>query len=770
MYSGSASTTPAALTTTARGNIYGRKTVIKELEEVFRKGKHTPEGRLDELTPKEKKHIINKNMLAARQRWVTQNREKSEALAAIAVSSSTGGSDDSENEDPPETAQPRRGLAHSCEPTISNKIERNGSVEQRANRTYSNTTSNRIIPNPPRNPPPSLTNPLGTSHSTTALAAGAKTQPMQKVASKEGNVKKECSGNIAAASKMKKIFKFKPKKKKRRTKKMTSIPTTRVGSIKGDKAGISKKGIRMVTQKSMSDSYLSINNVLMRTSSLEDEITSVPTCSLEYQNVFDNPEFAKYTQKPPSRSNTSSPMEASKPPKPLPRLSFPTVGKVSMLSTGSDRETDPEAPSPFQTKMSVVSPLMSSSPNSDCLTPVLTSPLMNDDDISSSVLLHSKKTSLPQICLELGDNSASNQKRTKERLAKTTSCNPDANGWGINRRDSSQKQKELRRGVCSEGPQEDYVSNSSILETIAPQPMADLLHANSLGNARDSYRLSATYLKLLPSLLEQDKMSQESAERREGGQKQTLPPPVSGPQKVNSVPSLNGYDSTDCETPPLEDCQLYHEVVLEDRFLTRSTTPSSSIQTRTPKPEQEEVLRRNPQYIAVTVKTAANKKRKPSVPKKFKYQMVAIGEDGDPKLRGKDGVGSDTAKHLPVGTSSDQQQPLSTSPFETRQSPTDNSHRYYVNRNSLGMMRNSKELPTTMLKTVDPYTGKIIWHEYVEIDENEINQIAKSMGVSPTNISLSTPDNLDSGTLSSSSEDSKKDDEENDEQVETLIT
>ena len=763
MYSGSASTAAAPTTSPRGNNLSGRKTVIKELEQVLKKGRHTPEGKLDEVTQKEKKHLINENMLAARQRWLTQNRDKCEALAT-AVGSSTGGSDDSENEDLPTLPQ-RQGLTHSCEPGISSRIERNESIELRANRAYSNT--NRIIPNPPRIPPPSLTNPVAVTHSTTAPSARGKTQPVQKVVSKQENGKKDSSGNNAAASKMKKIFKFKPKKKKkRRTKKMTSIPPTRASSAKQEKITITS-GTRMIAQKSMSDSNLAIHNVLVSTSSLEDELNSASTpihYSLGYQNIFDNPDF---TKKPTSRSNTSSPMETSltnKPPKPLPRSSGPTVGKVSMFCMGSDHETDPETPSPsFQTNISVVSPLMPSSPNSDCLTPVFTSPLLIEDDTTSFV---HKKTSLPEIRLQHGDDSAGVQKRgTKERLSKTTSYNPGASGWEIKRRGSSQKQKELRRGVCSEGPhEEDYVPNSSILETIAPQPMADLLSVNSLGNSRDSYRLSAAYLKLLPSMLEQEKMSE--AEKNKSRQNQSIPVL----QKVRTVPSLDIYDTKPCDTPPLlEDNQIYHEIVLEDRLLTRSVTPSSSSPTLTPKQEEQEESHKRLQYIDVTVKTAADKKRKPSVPKKFKYQMITIDEGCDPQILGKEDVGNYAAKISPDDNFSEQQQPLSTSTLEMRQSPSDKSdqeHRYYVNRNSLETMRNSKEFPTTMLKTVDPYTGKIIWHEYVEIDEEEIDQIATSMGVSPTNISLSTPDDLEAST---SSEDSRKDDKENKQHVSAAV-
>jgi hypothetical protein len=54
---------------------------------------------------------------------------------------------------------------------------------------------------------------------------------------------------------------------------------------------------------------------------------------------------------------------------------------------------------------------------------------------------------------------------------------------------------------------------------------------------------------------------------------------------------------------------------------------------------------------------------------------------------------------------------------------------YYINRKSLIAVESCKDLPTTMLSTVDAATGKVIWHEYVEIDEDKIDKMANYLGL-----------------------------------------
>ncbi len=753
----SSATASAAMSTATSGNLSGKKkTVINELEKVLMKGRFTPEGKQNDRTEKEKKQIINENLLAARQRWLTHNRIKTESIAALAAaSSSAGGSEESEDDEPPMMVQ-QRGLTYSCEPALNTRIEKMDTIEVRANRAYSNTTfPQRIIPKPPNNPPPPLNVQVGTSPAGSAsVSPNVRTQAAHKTPKE---TRKESSSSSATTSKMKKIFNFKPKKKKkRRTKKMTSIPPTRTGSVKGARS--SKGEGRLPAQKSMSDSSLAKLNVLVSTSSLEEDgLIPINVPSLGYQNVFDNPEFAKYTQKSPNRSNTSSPMEVSlsaKPPKPLPRsvANGESLGRTNMISTGSERDTDQETPPPYHTKIPIISPLLSSSPNSECLTPAFPLPL-DDDGITTD--------SIPPIEIHAEDstNTISRPRiNTKERLTKTVSCNPDSSGgWDIKRRGSSLKQKELRRGVCSEGPAEDddeddeYITIPAALGVGAfhnselHRANKDFLSVRGKVNSKDSKRLSAEYLKLIP--LETDSNPSSPSSSRQTTKRR--PPPPRPLQKVKTVPAFSDHPQLRSrKTSQGIDTNYNSADSPTDRQATRSASPSQSTdQFQSQKYHMESSIstQRNLQYISVSVNTS-EKKRKPSVPKKYKYQVVNIDENGDPRMTQSTDVGNQSTEQQESSAArpelfSQGQQPttnLASTGENTSSGNSNVEHRYYVNRNSVQIPENSDNLPTTMLKTMDPLTGKIIWHEYVEIDEEEIDQIASRMGVSPSNITSTT--------------------------------
>ena len=256
MSSSSSASTEAAMTIAASGNISGKQNVMKELEKNLMKGRQTPEGRLDDLTEKEKKQVIHENLLAARMRWFMQNKEKADVEAAVTpASSSAGGSDESEDDKPPRMQQ--QGLTHSLEPAVTTRIEKIDDIQTRVNRAYSNASFHKIIPKPPRNLPPSLTNPVEVSSTThSGVSAEAKT-PVAQRAPKNSDAKKPSSEGSAATSKMKKIFKFKVKKIRRKTKKMTSIPPTRAGSVKGEKtrAGESRNAGRLAGHPETSEPF-----------------------------------------------------------------------------------------------------------------------------------------------------------------------------------------------------------------------------------------------------------------------------------------------------------------------------------------------------------------------------------------------------------------------------------------------------------------------------------------------------------------------------------
>ena len=790
MSSSSSASTEAAMTIAASGNISGKQNVMKELGKKLMKGRQTPEGRLDDLTEKEKKQVIHENLLAARMHWFTQNKEKADVeAAATPASSSAGGSDESEDDEPPRMQQ--QGLTHSLEPAVTTRIEKIDDIQTRVNRAYSNASFHKIIPKPPRNPPPSLTNPVEVSSTThSGVSAEAKT-PVAQRAPKNSDAKKPSSEGSAATSKMKKIFKFKVKKIRRKTKKMTSIPPTRAGSVKGEKtrAGESRNAGRLAGQKSMSDSILTKQNVFMSTSSVEEEMRSLPihTPSL-YQNVFDSPEFAKYTQKPPSRSNTSSPLETSqqmKKPKPLPRSSISggSMGRTPKISTGSERETDLETPPPLHSRMTVISPLICSSPNSahsDSLTPVFTSQQLQEEDISFT--LNEPNGSPQEQQLE---NKLDCIINTKQRLGKTVSCNTETSGFVLKRKGSSQKQKEFRGGICSEGPlEEEYIRMSTITDCSTlenrPQLAKNFLSVSNLEAYRDSQRDSAAYIKLLPNLLE---LGREPSTTKEAVRDMPKPAP-SKPQlqKMKTIPSL-GFHGLKNNNRTFTPHNPYHEQGVHSEYghPIRLENPPRSSPELVPKKDKVDPptpFKRKVQYTAVTIE-AAGKQRKPSAPKKYKCQTVTLSENGDVFMIPNAESGEKTVLETPadeqIGETgrrkiSEQRHPLLSPSPAGRWSPLDNSwmeRRYYVNRDSLRIVKISKELPTTMLKTVDPETGKVLWHEYVEIDEEEIDQIASSMGISPTNIPSEPPEKLEV-LLSLKSKDSQKDDKTESEEAASI--
>lgn len=156
--------------------------------------------------------------------------------------------------------------------------------------------------------------------------------------------------------------------------------------------------------------------------------------------------------------------------------------------------------------------------------------------------------------------------------------------------------------------------------------------------------------------------------------------------------------------------------------------------------------RRKIQYTPVTIE-ASTKKRTPSVPKKFKYQTVTLSSEAGNKSAVEEPANTNkatTPKQAEMFEISDRQDSdaemplfpkgehpllkLSSSSSVARHDGL-GERSYYVNRKSLIALESCKDLPTTMLSTVDEVTGKVIWHEYVEIDEDQIDKMANSAGV-----------------------------------------
>lgn len=168
------------------------------------------------------------------------------------------------------------------------------------------------------------------------------------------------------------------------------------------------------------------------------------------------------------------------------------------------------------------------------------------------------------------------------------------------------------------------------------------------------------------------------------------------------------------------------------------------------KPRQE----RKFQYTSVTVGPSP-KRRVPSVPKKFKYQTVTLsGKTGKAtveetsvadensgyreRMRTPEKAEQTSARQSESDQASDVTIPslpkgehplVNLSAAATAMALRQNECSFYVNRKSLIALESCKDLPMTMLSTVDSNTGKVIWHEYVEIDEDKLDKMANSVGV-----------------------------------------
>lgn len=149
------------------------------------------------------------------------------------------------------------------------------------------------------------------------------------------------------------------------------------------------------------------------------------------------------------------------------------------------------------------------------------------------------------------------------------------------------------------------------------------------------------------------------------------------------------------------------------------------------------------QYTSVTVDTNP-KKRTPSAPKKFKYQTVVMGDESHGTTvseteNPRSNEGNNIVRRKLSESSKERHSPdVSTPPVKKAQHPLldlsvsalrQSERSYYINRKSLIEIESCKDLPTTMLSTVDVATGKVVWHEYVEIDEDQIDKMANSFGV-----------------------------------------
>ena len=744
----STSSAPTSAQTATVSPKNSEKKVMKVLEKKL-KGKtpvkESPKSSQASLTVKQ---VINENMLAARARWLTQNKDKEEEIDVNASMSCGGGGSVSGESDFEEIRGRRLALSHG--PSKNIQLDDNKDIEPSETRGFSDSVPNALILKTQQTQTSSTTNKAG------AIASGPKIFRGGKQSS--DGVKKESSVS-STSSAVKKLFGFKPKKKRKRTRKMTRIAPTRVGSVKGvesEKKNGGRSG-NTVMEKSMSDSAIVIQKVRAFTSSAEDE--PMHMSSHGYQNVFDNPQFAKYTQQHQQRhdshSNTSSPSDnlQTKKPKPLPRPNIHgnTIGRCS---TESDQE-------PVLETLPAISSITTNSLNSahmGCLTHVrsLSQHLSEGVDITSVGYIYDSENSLGKIHSERsGSCTRSGSMEPKESLGKTVSYNPDS--MVLLRSGSSRKQKELRRGICSEGDQNEFDLEDEYIEMKSISLLKDTTPSSV---STDTERQSVYYLEILPNLHElepkknsplikpQSKMETSSRESK-GGVKSEKPHLLEHHHKVNTVPSISINSTRNVKTPLVLGKTPPEESHAEGSKSTLSTTPpkSNPIFAKSDNQEFLKPSRRKFQYTPVMVE-AAGKQRELSAPKTMQYQTVTLDNKNE-KLKVTEreekelheklttptvlGPLEERRENLKVDSTSQdpkvKQHPLVSS--QARRSPMRSvrAERNYVNRESLVVMENLMNLHTSMFSTVDPITGKVQWHEYVEMDEDEIDRLAASIGM-----------------------------------------
>ena len=487
--------------------------------------------------------------------------------------------------------------------------------------------------------------------------------------------------------------------------------------------------------------------------------------SLGYQNVFDDPQFSRYHKPPEDRSMTESPsdqMKQVKKPKPLPRKSF---GDISQNSTGSQElevgtlntfyPISPLAFSPIQ-----ISP---NSANSESSIPVFntTLPTRNRSCDFNRPESYSSIDAVDMndfIGSEKEDSVSGYHEDFKKPLGKTTSCNPVGEGWVPIRRQSTE-QKMLRRGVCSDGDQDDICDDYIKMASVSFLNLTNSVNKESafVGEGlTDINRLSTAYLKIITDRVSSSESGHhpnrdpDSSSIMESSNEIKIPT-HRGLHEENTDPSLI-VSSTQGDDGLSQSLPLN---IMTKTQLQESSTPPSQVYIQEEEEEDTSKLttagqkqpQRKFQYMPVLVEKKGNKKQAPSVPKKFKYQTVTLNEEGknstikeletvdvEASLNPGSLLGAtkqnSSKEDYEVAFSPNGEHPLlNLSSDATQLSFHKGERSYYVNRQSLIVLENSKNLPSTMLSTTDPITGKVIWHEYVEIDEEDIDKMASSVGV-----------------------------------------
>lgn len=245
-------------------------------------------------------------------------------------------------------------------------------------------------------------------------------------------------------------------------------------------------------------------------SSSESEFTSSTESNRSYQNIFEDEAFARFDKRP-KQSRSLEGAKREKKPKPLPRkssVSSLTLRTATMNDSAAlTNETNGRHPDVTMIEEASKNPASTTSKfEADAQVSVGTesNPFT---ELETEIELLVDITNLPSRLSQLPSTApdASGQTtlgvRQKVELNKALSHNPSGTK-PITRRNSPQVRKELRKGVCSDGDQDDsemeddYISMGSIphlelTSTLRKDPPSPAVQVDP--------RSSAYYLKILPN-------------------------------------------------------------------------------------------------------------------------------------------------------------------------------------------------------------------------------------------------------------------------------
>lgn len=268
-----------------------------------------------------------------------------------------------------------------------------------------------------------------------------------------------------------------------------------------------------------------------------------------------------------------------------------------------------------------------------------------------------------------------------------------------------------------------------------------------LGVPKDEKRSSAYYLKIISSQHGSPAQPSETGRSLENMQKEAneevefygevsrpLTPGKMGQNKEEATPFKN--TSTTADFMPQNQSPWNKHPTTAPKSASSQDGKSN---TESPSHQQKRKI----QYTPVTVEVSTKRKISGGH-KTTKYQTIVPGkEPSKTTLFDKPNSNAANVRRKSSASQEDQEKqsrsPKASAPVKMNHPLlnlaagsvlTNQSERsYYINRKSLIEQESCRDLPTTMLKTVDTVTGKVVWHEYVEIDEDQINTMVNKFGL-----------------------------------------